>query len=388
MQHIPGHIKELIQKCLDGTSTPEEKKILDEWYYNFPPGETGFLSDETETAIGRRIKNRLDEYVLHETGRRRSRKLSGFAQAAIVLSLTGIAALLLYYVVGGRRDKEKTVAETIVAAPVTDIVPGSNKAILTLGDGTNVVLDTTSNGQVSTQGNTRVIKLDNGQLKYMKDKQGQLSGKTIYNTISTPRGGQYQVVLSDGSKIWLNASSSLRFPTEFSEKAREVEVTGEAYCEIVHNASKPFRVKVKDMLVSVLGTRFDVMAYDDESAIKTTLLEGSLQVSNAKVASVITPGQQAILHKNGSFQLLHDADIEEAVAWKNGKFVFNSADIHAIMRQVERWYDVDISFEREADLHFTGQLSRYVNVSELLRKLELTHEVHFRIEKGRITVLP
>jgi ferric-dicitrate binding protein FerR (iron transport regulator) len=233
-----------------------------------------------------------------------------------------------------------------------------------------------------------VIKLDNGQLKYLKGKQGQMPGGTIYNTISTPRGGQYQVVLADGSKIWLNASSSLRFPTEFRDKIREVEVTGEAYCEIAHNASKPFRLKVKEMQVTVLGTHFDVMAYDNESTIKTTLLEGSLRVSNATGASLIAPGQQAVLHKNGSFQLVPNADVEEAVAWKNGKFVFSSADIHTIMRQVERWYNVDISFEREADLHFTGQLSRYVNVSELLRKLELTNEVHFRIEKGRITVLP
>jgi len=377
----------LIQKCLDGTSTPEEKRMLDEWYYNFSPEDPGFLSDETEAAIGRRIKSRLDEYVLHETGRHRSRKRSGFIRAAVILSVTGVA-LLLYYITAGRGEREKIVQETAAAAPVTDIIPGSNKAILTLGDGSTMVLDTASNGQVGTQGNIKVIKLNSGQLKYLKGKQGQMTGGTIYNTISTPKGGQYQVVLADGSKIWLNASSSLRFPTEFRDKIREVEVTGEAYCEIVHNASKPFRLKVKEMQVNVLGTHFDVMAYDNENAIKTTLLEGSLRVSNATGASLITPGQQAVLHKNGSFQLVSNADVEEAVAWKNGKFVFNSADIHTIMRQIERWYDVDISFEREADLHFTGQLSRYINVSELLRKLELTNEVHFRIEKGKITVLP
>lgn len=387
MQHIPDHIKALIQKCLDGTCTPEEKRVLDEWYYNFLPEDPGFLSDETEAAIGRRIKSRLDEYVLHETGRLRNRKRSGFIKAAVIFFVAGTATLL-YYITAGHREKEKIPPETAVAAAVTDIIPGSNKAILTLGDGSTVVLDTASNGQVGAQGNIKVIKLGNGQLKYLKGKQGQMPGGTIYNTISTPRGGQYQVVLADGSKIWLNASSSLRFPTEFRDKIREVEVTGEAYCEIAHNASKPFRLKVKEMQVNVLGTHFDVMAYDNESTIKTTLLEGSLRVSNATGASTIAPGQQAVLHKNGSFQLVPNADVEEAVAWKNGKFVFSSADIHTIMRQVERWYNVDISFEREANLHFTGQLSRYVNVSELLRKLELTNEVHFRIEKGRITVLP
>ncbi len=386
MKHIPEHIHALIQKCLDGTNTPEEKKMLDDWYYSFSPEEMALLPEETETEIGKRIKNRLDEYVFYEKSASRHRKRFRFAGAAAILSTIGIA-ILLYYMIDSSSKGKKIAPQITETAPVKDIAPGSNKAILTLGDGSTVILDSTGNGQLSIQGNTKVIKLDNGQLKYLS-KHGKDHEATVYNTIATPRGGQYQVTLSDGSKIWLNASSSLRFPTEFRGDTREVEISGEVYFEIAPNKSRPFRVKVKQMEVQVLGTHFNVMAYDDENSIKTTLLEGALQVSNGANSTLVAPGQQAILNKEGSFRLLSNADVDEAVAWKNGKFVFNHADIHSIMRQVERWYNVDVSFERKGDLHFSGQLGRYENVSELLRKLELTNEVHFRIEKGKITVLP
>ena len=386
MKHIPLHIQALIQKCLDGTNTPEEKKLLDEWYYSFSPEEINLLPEETEMEIGKRIKNRLDEYVFYEKRATSHKRRFRFASAAAVLSMIGIASLL-YYLITSRSEGKKMIPHISEAIPVRDIAPGSNKAILTFGDGSTVILDSTSNGQLGTQGNTKVIKLDNGQLKYL-NKNGAGHGAIVYNTIVTPKGGQYQVILSDGSKIWLNASSSLRFPAEFRGDKREVEIAGEAYFEIAHNKTKPFLVKVKNMEVQVLGTHFDVMAYDNENGIKTTLLEGSLQVGNGTHTALITPGQQAILNEQGTFRLVSNVDVEEAVAWKNGKFIFNSADIHSIMRQVERWYNVDVSFEREGDLHFSGQLSRYENASELLRKLELTNEVHFRIEKDKITVLP
>lgn len=386
MKHIPDHIKVLIQKCLDGANTPEEKKLLDEWYYSFSPEEMALLPEETETEIGKRIKNRLDEYVFYEKRATRHRKRFNFARAAAILSIIGIASLL-YYVLTTRSEGKKITPAVTKSEPVKDIAPGSNKAILTLGDGSTLILDSTANGQLGTQGNAKLIKLDNGQLKYL-NKKGDGYDAVVYNSITTPRGGQYQVILSDGSKIWLNASSSLRFPTEFKGDKREVEISGEAYFEIAHDKAKPFRVKVKDVEVQVLGTHFNVMAYDNESSIKTTLLEGALRVSNTSASALIAPGQQVALNKQGSFRLVSNADVDEAVAWKNGKFVFNSADIYSIMRQVERWYNVDVSFERTGDLHFSGQLGRYENVSELLRKLELTNEVHFRIEKGRIVVLP
>lgn len=386
MSKIPSEIFKLIQKNLDGTITVDERKALDEWFYNFSPEDISLLSNETGGNISGRIKNRLNDYVNYEKRVAFRRRQSNMLKVALVLSIVTVSSLVYYFFSAPELEK-KVVANTEETKVVKDIAPGSNKAILTLGNGAIVILDSTANGQLGVQGNTKVIKLDDGQLHYVKG-EGSDKEDVLYNSISTPRGGQYQVVLADGSQVWLNASSSLRFPTTFKGNIREVEISGEAYFEIAHNPSKPFRVKVKGMYVNVLGTHFNVMAYDGEEQIKTTLLEGSLKVSNTSSSRLIKPGQQVELLENGTFNLIADADIEEAVAWKNGKFLFNRADIRTIMRQVERWYDVDVVFERKADLHFTGELSRYANVSQLLRKLELTNEVHFRIEKGRITVLP
>ncbi|MFT4017225.1 MAG: FecR domain-containing protein [Agriterribacter sp.] len=387
MKHVPEHIQALIQKSLEGSITTDEKVILDDWYYTISPEEMAMFSEETENSIGKRIKSRLDDYIIYERMAARHKRQSVLLRAAVVISLVSVSCLLYYFIANRSREK-KTIPEVAAIKAVKDVSPGGTKATLTLGDGSIVVLDSSSNGQIGLQGNTKVIKLDNGQLKYQKGKNGENNTAVVYNIITTPRGGQYQVVLADGSVVWLNASSTLKCPTEFRDSLREVEITGEAYFEVAHNALKPFRVKVRDMYVNVLGTSFNVMAYDDEASINTTLLKGSLKVSSGENSKLIKPGQQAKLNGKGNFQLIPDADVEEAVAWKNGKFSFNSADIKAIMRQVERWYDVDVIFEREGDLHFTGELSRFVNVSQLLRKLELTNEVHFRIEKGRITVLP
>ncbi|MFT3747837.1 MAG: FecR domain-containing protein [Agriterribacter sp.] len=387
MKHVPEYIQALIQKSLDGSITMEEKAMLDEWYYTFSPEEMVMLSEETENNIGKRIKSRLDDYIVYERMVTKHKRQSVLLRAAVMVSLVSVSCLLYYFIANSSSEK-KTIQKVAEIKAVKDVSPGGTKAMLTLGDGSTIVLDSSSNGQLGIQGNTKVIKLDDGQLKYQKGKSGDNNKIIVYNTITTPRGGQYQVVLADGSMVWLNASSALKFPTEFRDSLREVEITGEAYFEVAHNALKPFRVKVRNMYVNVLGTNFNVMAYDDEASINTTLLKGSLKVSSGENSKLIKPGQQAKLNNTGNFQLITDADVEEAVAWKNGKFSFNSADIKTIMRQVERWYDVDVVFEREGDLHFTGELSRFVNVSQLLRKLELTNEVHFRIEKGRITVLP
>lgn len=388
MEHVPDHIQALIQKKLDGSITPDEIVVLDEWYYTLLPEQMIVFTEEMENNIGRRIKSRLDDYIVYERLNVKHKRQSVLLRAAVVVSLVSVSCLL-YYLLAGKNGEKKTATTAMVEEkPVKDVSPGNNKAILTLGDGSTIVLDSSLKGQLGVQGNAKLIKLDDGQLKYLESKNGQRKHAVVYNTVVTPRGGQYQVVLADGSKVWLNASSSLKFPAEFVDSLREVEITGEAYFEIAHNAAKPFIVKVKNMNVRVLGTQFNIMAYDDESAINTTLLSGSLKVNSNESSKLIKPGQQAKLKPTGDFQLVANADIEEAVAWKNGRFAFNNTDIKTIMRQVERWYNVDVVFERESDLHFTGELSRFVNVSQLLRKLELTNEVKFRIENGRITVLP
>jgi ferric-dicitrate binding protein FerR (iron transport regulator) len=313
---------------------------------------------------------------------------------------------VVYWVTGKRR--------TVAPGPVAnnryknDVAPGGNKAVLTLANGSTIVLDSAQDGTLAQQGTTKIIKLDGGALAYhaATDSRGETTEQTKgqtgpteqtgYNTIATPRGGQYRIILPDGSKVWLNAASSLRFPAAFTGSERTVELTGEAYFEIAKNAGKPFHVKVPSggtaggsMDVEVLGTSFNVMAYTNEEKIHTTLLEGKVKVKQGAMAENLTPGRQAIVDQNTQAMEVSDANIEQAVAWKDGLFRFKETDIRELMRQVERWYDVDVVYRTDrGDQDFTGVVSRNKNVSTLLQMLELTGTVHFKIEGKRIIVLP
>jgi transmembrane sensor len=214
------------------------------------------------------------------------------------------------------------------------------------------------------------------------------SSEVVYNTISTPRGGQYQLMLADGSKVWLNAASSLRFPASFVGKERKVELLGEAYFEVAKNAKMPFKVKVNGMEVEVLGTHFNINSYENESTIRTTLLEGSVKINKNNSSSLLKPGQQAQMNKAGEIKIINDADVEEAIAWKEGKFQFDRADIHDIMRQLTRWYDVDVEYKGTVSSHFGGTISRDVNLSQVLNMLHLTGEVKFQVEDRKVVVMP
>jgi ferric-dicitrate binding protein FerR (iron transport regulator) len=208
------------------------------------------------------------------------------------------------------------------------------------------------------------------------------------NTIQTPRGGQYQVILPDGTKVWLNAASSLAYPTAFTGADRAVKLNGEAYFEVADNKDKPFKVMAGNMEINVLGTHFNVMAYEDENAIKTTLLEGSVKVTNGKISHLLKPGQEGrVDRQSGAFRLL-EADANEAVAWKNGVFQFGGASIESVMREIVRWYDVDVEYQGRTNEHFRGTISRSVNASEVFKMLELTGAVHFTIDKKKIIVKP
>lgn len=302
-----------------------------------------------------------------------------WAAAVAVLILSGAGYWLL--------QKTSLVQAPIVAAqPVKDIAPGGNKAVLTLADGTEIVLDSAGNGILARQGNTRVIKSGNGQLQYQSpgaDKQA------LYNKISTPRGGQFQVTLPDGSQVWLNASSSLRYPAAFTGAVRKVELTGEAYFEIAKNAGKPFLVQVEEMEVEVLGTHFNIMAYEDEEVVKTTLLEGAVKVKRHGTAGKLLPGQGASLNRqSGVLEFLKEVNTEEAVAWKNGFIQFEGNDIRSAMRQIARWYDVEVVYKGNVPAHFRGIIPRNVPVSRVLKMMELTGEVHFEIGQKQIIVSP
>jgi len=384
VKHIPENIHILVRKYFNGTITPEEKKELDAWYHSLSPQETEIISDATEDEIRLLVKERLDRQVLKErTALYFNRRfLVGAAAVLLLCASTGA----VYFLLSQKKKNDKTI---VIKEPArNEIVPGGNKAILTLGDGTAITLDSANNGDLGQQGDSKIIKTADGQLEYQAKKLVAIQYPVVYNTVSTPRGGQYRIELADGTAAWLNASSSIRFPVAFSDSLREVQITGEVYFEVAKNPAKPFRVKVKDNYINVLGTHFNVMAYDNETAINTTLLEGSLKVTNDKNAILLKPGENAMANGSGTIIVHKEDSPEDAIAWVRGKFLFHSADIKNIMRQVERWYDVDVSFEKDINLHFTGELNRSDNVSGLLRKLELTGEVHFKIEKKKITVLP
>lgn len=282
--------------------------------------------------------------------------------------------------------KQKIVVEN-------DIMPGGNRATLILSDGSKIVLDDTKKGVVAKQAGLKIQKTADGKVIYDLSKPGNPTSSIAYNIIETPRGGQYQINLPDGSKVWLNSASSLKFPVIFTGKNRIVELQGEAYFEIAGNKDMPFKVTVDTAEIEVLGTHFNVMAYAEEGSINTTLLEGSVRFSTGKESKRISPGQQLRLTKT---MKIVEADLNEAIAWKNGYFIFKNEDISSIMRKISRWYDVEIEYQKTIpQKKFLGKISRAGNVSDVLEMLELTGAVRFNIVQGdsskkgrRIIVMP
>lgn len=266
------------------------------------------------------------------------------------------------------------------------LAPGGNKAILTLANGTKILLDTVAKGVFAQQGKVSIIKLQNGELAYTENN-GK-AAESLYNTITTPKGGQYQLLLSDGSKVWLNATSSLRFPASFSGNKRVVELNGEGYFEVAKNSSMPFHVKMNDLDIRVIGTHFNINGYSDEAFVRTTLLEGKVSVAKAGKTYLLSPGEQASVSDKGAIELNTLVNTDEVIAWKNGMFHFKSADLKSILRQASRWYDVNFQYEADITERFSGQISRNVNATELLEILQLTGKVHFKTNGRNIIVMP
>ena len=271
-----------------------------------------------------------------------------------------------------------------------DRAPGGNVAKLTLSDGSTITLDSAQNGILTQQGNANITKLNDGRLVYKTLDEKPVAA--VLNTLSTPRGGQYRLVLPDGSEVWLNASSSITYPTAFTGGERKVSISGEAYFEIRSNASMPFRVFVHaptgEQMTEVLGTHFDIKAYNDETSVTTTLLEGSVRLTSNGAATLLQPGQQGQLRTDGLIHLEPHADTEAAIAWKNGLFHFEQTDIRDVMRQIARWYDVEIVFEGKVpEERFDGEILRSSNLTEVFKILQLSN-VHFKVEDRKVTVTP
>jgi ferric-dicitrate binding protein FerR (iron transport regulator) len=271
----------------------------------------------------------------------------------------------------------------------TVVAPGTTKAMLILADGTKIELTEAKIGEVANDGTVSIRKTANGQLIYdLSNLAEDNSGMIKYNTIETPRGGEYHVILPDGTLVWLNSASSLKFPTRFSGMTREVTLVGEAYFEVFHNNKQPFHVHVKDTKVGVLGTHFNVSAYEDDNGVTTTLLEGSVSVSKNKKEFVLKPGQQSVTADNTDRIIVKGADIEQVMAWRNGYFRFNDEEIGSILKKVSRWYDVDIENRTTRKGQRLGGISsRSKSLKDLMDQLEKVSDLHFKIEGRRIIVL-
>ncbi|HEY0175669.1 MAG TPA: FecR domain-containing protein [Pedobacter sp.] len=375
-------IIDLLRRYEAGQCSAEEQALVETWYLHQQPVPVISL-----TAA--ELEHDLEEIhaLLPKANKVVVRQLwYKIAAAAIILITLGTG---LYFYTGNDRH-----ASQLARLHNTMIKAGGNYASLTLADGTKISLDAAVSGEVARQSGLSIEKTKSGQLVYKVKSGADLpASATAYNTIATPKGGQYEVDLPDGTKVWLNSASSLKFPLVFSGNRRQVNLEGEAYFEVTHNKEKPFIVNSERQQVEVLGTHFDVNTYADEPHVKTTLLEGSVKVSPvgshqavAGSSIMLKPNQQAVLDRHSL--KVTASDINEAVAWKNGYFIFQNEDMESIMRKISRWYNVDVVFEGDfKDKKFEGSISRFKDVTEILRKFELTGSVYFKIDGRRITVM-
>ena len=384
MQQDNKRYLELAEKWLNGTINKEEMNEFSAWYDEVDdhplqvPLDFASSEEELRQRILSRIKSRQRFAAVFSI---RNFRTAGLVAASILLIFSG---LLVFQFL--RSDRAGLAEKKTVATghqEIDGVVPGGNKAVLIMADGSQVELDTAGNGTISETANARVIKLNDGELALSAAKNE--IGTLTYNILKTPRGGQYTITLSDGSRVWLNSASSLRFPTVFG-KERNVELTGEAYFEVARNPERPFKVKANGTEVRVLGTHFNIMAYDDERLISATLIEGSIRISKDDNLILLKPGQQANVTEDGKIGVLKNADVEQAIAWKNGVFNFNGSDIQSTMRQIARWYDVEVIYENKIAEHFNGTIPRNSSIENVLKMLEYTGVVRFVMHNRQIIV--
>lgn len=335
------------------------------------------ISEIEVENVHRRIQNTIDSQPGKIVSLSNHPKLwPRIAVAASIVFVLGFGGYLYF------KQPQKT-AQTQLAE--NDVAPGKNTATLTLANGRKIVLSSALKGQLAKEAGVTITKATDGKIVYQVQENNNEPNKI--NTLTTARGETYRVDLPDGTKVWLNAASSLKYPASFaSATERKVILTGEAYFEVAKDKLHPFKVETDKQEVTVLGTHFNINSYDDEPFVKTTLLEGRVKVLSNNSEEIIIPGQQSIL-KNGNI-IIQTADIEEAVAWKNNEFLFNEDDFLTAMRKVSRWYDVDIIYDKTAPKNFKlgGFVSRTKNISAVLKLIQLTGKVHFKVEGRRILV--
>lgn len=350
--------------------TAEEKAILESWYLQYHSDNQKLQPEQIE-AFGKQILQQLPVSNISKKV-----NLSWRLMTAATLAIFSVG--LSFYLLKPQRVKVSHSAHVIQ--------PGSDKAVLTLADGTIINLNDAKNGLVSNQSGVDILKTKSGELIYQIG--GEVTAESLgkYNTINTPNGGKWQVELPDHTHVWLNAASSITYPVSFAhQKNRNVAITGEAYFEVAKDQKHPFIVKAGSQTVKVLGTHFNINAYSNEPTLQTTLLEGSVQLATDKRILLLKPGERASQSPEGI--TINRVDTEPITAWKRGEFIFKNIDFKASMRQIERWYDVEVVYQSEPkEFAPGGWVSRSKDINSVLKIMELTEHIHFKVDGRRIVV--
>lgn len=376
-------IEALAQKWLEGKLTPSEEQLFNEWYNRAIDKDAMLVSEEedSETFKGRvfaQIKDSISKTALPGrlvvVGGKRRKMVWAAAAAVLIIMAAGVFRWINNY----------TSSTHVITSVVNDVLPGSTGATVTFSDGRQLVLDSTAKGLIADEKGSQVM-LEQGHLSYQPT--GDHATGEYYNTVSTPIGRVYQLTLADGTGVWLNAGSSITFPTAFAGNTRQVTISGEAYFEVAKDKFKPFLVQTGTATVEVLGTHFNINGYSNEPVITTTLLEGSVRMRQRSSSTLLTPGQQVQYdHTGDTAPQITWANTEAVMAWKNGYFQFNDTDLKAVMRELSRWYDVTVQYEGNIPTKkIIGEISKNTNLSEVLQAFSYTG-IHFRIEGKTIIV--
>lgn len=367
--------KELLEKHKSGKCSPEELELLHRWIHNTNLEKNSSLTEDD-------LINAKADFITHFNKRKpvhhhlvNWKKIGSAAAAVLVLFGAGI-----YFV----KNTNRAALESQALLAVNDVLPGGNVAILTMEDGKKVNLDDLSKGAVISLNGSEIVKNEDGTLVYSSDAVEEIT----YHTVETPLKGQYRIVLPDGTKVWINSESTLKFPIKFAGTTREIELDGEAYFEVAKDHHRPFFVLSRNQKIEVLGTHFNVKSYKDEPYVKTTLMEGAVKViyASSTGSRLLKPGEQATVTEDKCF--IHNVDVEQAIDWKNGDFIFQEESLAHIMKRVSRWYGISVAYERGIDLSqtFSGQVSRSKNLSEVIACLESTGDLKFVNKDNKLLI--
>jgi len=362
---------DLIERISNNTASDTDISIYNAWCESFQKkGE--------QIPVFYELQSKMLVHINHEIDRHRERVFYPFYRiAAVAASIIFVLSIGSYFLL--RKGSDQKIAKINTYG----IVPGDNRLVLILGNGKKIDLTTAKKGQLAMQGQTSITKVNNGQVVY--SALNNSNEDVQFNTVLAPQGGQGSLILADGTQVWLNSSSSIKFPASFKGNQRLVTITGEVAFKVFHNAKMPFRVIAAKQLTEDIGTEFDINAYPDEPVIKTTLLDGSVKVSIPGKSMLLKPGQESTLNSNSLS--VQNGDIQTAFAWRNGYLWFNNENIESVMRQVSRWYNVDVVYRGKiTNDGFNGKISRYKNINQVLHMLEYSGSVHFKVQGRRIEV--